>query len=288
MRLLTFKYKNIISYGVITGDGVIDLGKHFGARFASLRSALTTDAREELKRFIEGRDIDLKLNEVEFLPVIPDPEKILCIGINYEKHRLETGRDKTEYPVIFTRFINTQVGQGQPLLRPKVSEKFDYEGELAVIIGDRGRYIQAQDALKHVAGYACYNDATVRDWQRHSSQFTPGKNFPCSGGFGPWLVTTDEIADPNSLTLVTRLNGAEMQRTSTADMIYPVTQLIAYISTFTELKSGDVIATGTPDGVGYRRTPPVYLRAGDRIEVEISQIGTLANPIVDETSQDTE
>ena len=164
----------------------------------------------------------------------------------------------------------------------KVSSHFDYEGELAVIIGKPGRYIAKADALKHIAGYACYNDGSIRDWQMHTHQFIPGKNFPQSGSYGPWMVTADEIADPSKLTLITRLNGQELQRTGTDLMIFPIPELIEYISGFTTLNPGDVIATGTPGGVGFKRKPPLYMKAGDVVEVDISSVGVLRNPIVDE------
>jgi 2-keto-4-pentenoate hydratase/2-oxohepta-3-ene-1,7-dioic acid hydratase in catechol pathway len=194
-------------------------------------------------------------------------------GINYVAHREETGRSETEFPALFTRFANTQVGHEQPLVRPRVSTELDYEAELAVVIGKPAHHVRREDALSFVAGYSCYQDATLRDWQRHTSQFTPGKNFIGTGGFGPWMVTADEISDPSRLTLVGRLNKTEMQRTSTDLLIFDIPALIAYITTFTELVPGDVISTGTPGGVGSKRQPPVWLKPGDVFEVEISGIG---------------
>lgn len=219
---------------------------------------------------------------MRLLPPITNPDKILCVGVNYDDHRKETGRDKSEKPVIFTRFADTQVGHGSALVRPRSSERFDYEGELAVVIGRPGRHIPESAALAHIAGYACYNDGSVRDWQRHTHQFTPGKNFPGSGGFGPWLVTADEVPDPFALTLTTRLNGQEVQKATTDLMIFDLKQLIAYISGFTKLNPGDVIITGTPGGVGDKRNPPLYMKPGDVAEVEISGIGLLRNPVIAE------
>ncbi|MGZ3481782.1 MAG: fumarylacetoacetate hydrolase family protein, partial [Myxococcaceae bacterium] len=200
----------------------------------------------------------------------------------YVAHREETGRTESEFPTLFTRFANTQVGHDQPLVRPRVSTELDYEAELAVVVGKPARHVRREDALGVVAGYSCYQDATLRDWQRHTSQFTPGKNFIGTGGFGPWMVTADEIPDPSRLTLVGRLNKVEMQRATTDLLIFDIPALIAYITTFTELVPGDVISTGTPGGVGSKRQPPVWLKAGDVFEVEISGIGVLRNPVVDE------
>jgi 2-keto-4-pentenoate hydratase/2-oxohepta-3-ene-1,7-dioic acid hydratase in catechol pathway len=180
------------------------------------------------------------------------------------------------------RFADTQVGDGSPIVRPAISARLDFEGELAVVIGRPGKSIAREDALAHVAGYACYNDATIRDWQHHTHQFTPGKNFPNTAAFGPWLVTADEIPDPSQLQLTTRLNGHTVQSASTADMIFSVADIIAYVSAFTPLSAGDVIATGTPGGVGVKRTPPLFMQPGDTVEVEISHLGTLRNPVVAE------
>ena len=184
--------------------------------------------------------------------------------------------------MIFTRFADSQVAHLQPIIRPKASHKLDFEGELAVVIGKTARHVKAADALEYVAGYACYNDGSVRDWQKHTIQFVPGKNFPCTGGFGPWLVTCDEIGDPQDLELTTRLNGQVMQHTRTSDMIFDVRHLIEYCSTFTELAPGDVIVSGTTGGVGAFREPPVWMKPGDTVEVEISGIGILRNSIADE------
>jgi 2-keto-4-pentenoate hydratase/2-oxohepta-3-ene-1,7-dioic acid hydratase in catechol pathway len=184
--------------------------------------------------------------------------------------------------VLFIRLAASQIGHRRPIVRPTVSEKLDYEGELAVVIGKPGRHVPQERAMEHVAGYSCYNDASVRDWQRHTHQFTPGKNFSGTGAFGPWLVTADEIENPFNLDLVTRVNGVELQRTNTSLLIHSIPKLISYISDFTQLESGDVIVTGTCGGVGFIRTPPIFLKPGDAVEVEISNIGTLVNSVVDE------
>jgi len=285
MRLMSFIHARRPSFGAAIGEGVVDLGRRLGGRAASLKSFLAAgpELMAEARRLARPETVDYAQADVTFLPVIPDPGKIVCVGLNYRDHVAEaTGRDVTEKPVIFARFAESQTGHRQPLVRPSVSDKLDFEGELAVVIGKPGRRIAEVDALGHVAGYACYNEGSVRDWQRHTHQYTPGKNFASTGGFGPWMVTSDEIPDPARLTLETRLNGQVMQHSGTDLMIFPVPVVIAYVSTFTPLAPGDVIVTGTPGGVGSRRTPPVWLKAGDVVEVEISGIGTLVNPVADE------
>ena len=262
----------------------MDAVPRLDGRYPTLRAALAAGALGEVRRATEGASADHALEEITFLPPIPHPEKILCVGVNYVAHREETGRKESEFPTLFTRFANTQVGHDEPLVRPRVSSEFDYEAELAVIIGKPARHVRREDALGVIAGYSCYQEATLRDWQRHTSQFTPGKNFIGTGGFGPWMVTSDEIPDPSRLTLVGRLNKVEMQRATTDLLIFDIPSLIAYITTFTELVPGDVISTGTPGGVGSKRQPPVWLKAGDVFEVEISSIGVLRNTVIDEPS----
>lgn len=282
MRLASFRHQGRDSYGVVRGDRVLDAGVAFGSRWPTLRAALEGNGLDELRAWShEARD-DLAAESVSWLPVIPRPDKILCVGVNYVAHRDETGRSASPYPTLFTRFSNSHVGHGQPLVAPRVSTEFDYEAELAVIIGRAGRHVPRERALELVAGYSAYNDGSVRDWQRHTAQFTPGKNFVASGAFGPWMVTVDEIPDPSQLEVVMRLNGMELQRSRTDLMIFDVPALIAYITTFTELVPGDVISTGTPGGVGSKRTPPVFMKAGDVAEVEVSGVGILRNPVVAE------
>jgi len=282
MKLTSFARGGAPSWGAVVDGGIVDLGKAMGGKYPTLRSAIEGNALKEAAAAADGASPDASLDEVTLLPVIPDPDKILCVGLNYKSHIEETGRSDSDYPTIFTRFTNTQVGHGQPMIRPKDSDNYDYEGELALIIGTGGRHISEADALKHIAGYSCYNDGSIRDWQRHTSQFTPGKNFPGTGGFGPWMVTADEIPDPASMHLVTRLNGEVMQDATTDLLVFTVPVLIHYISTFTELVPGDVIVTGTPGGVGFKRNPPVFMKDGDTVEIEIDKIGILSNPIADE------
>lgn len=279
MKLASYIADGEETFGVVTGDGVITLKGRLGGRFPTLRDALAAGALDEIRAAARATP-DRKLAEIRFLPAIPNPRKILCAGINYPAHAAETGRELPKQPSMFVRFADTLVGHGGEMVRPRASVQFDFEGELAVVIGRGGRHIPVERALDHVAGYTCFVDGSVRDYQRFS--VTSGKNFPGTGPLGPWIVTADEIPDPGRLTLVTRLNGKEMQRTGTDAMLYSVPQIIAFCSTFTALSPGDVIATGTPEGVGHRRHPPVWMKAGDVLQVEISGIGTLETRIVDE------
>lgn len=222
----------------------------------------------------------LPLAAVRLRPVVPHPGKIICIGLNYEAHRQETGRAPAGHPAVFTRWADTLVAAGAPLQKPADSDEFDYEGELAVVIGRGGRRIAAVDALNHVAGFACFNDGSVRDWQRHNSQFTPGKNFPGTAGFGPALVTPDLFGPLGPQRVQTRVDGQLVQDQPISDMVWDVPAIIAYVSTFTPLNPGDVIATGTPGGVGSRREPPIWLTPGSTVEISITGLGTLRNPVV--------
>lgn len=280
MKIASFKAGSSASYGLVTEHGIVDAGRRL-ADCPSLRSLLAHGALGELQK-LQGEKPDHALSAVEFLPTIPDPEKIFCVGVNYATHLAESGHPTPAHPMIFTRFANSQVGAGQPMVRPAESERFDYEGEMAVIVGTRGRRIPREKAIEHVAGYACYNDGSIRDWQRHTSQFTPGKNFAGTGAFGPWMVTTDEIADIGAETITTRLNGVEVQHAPISDLVFDVAALIAYCSTFCELAPGDVIVTGTTGGVGAYRKPPLWMKGGDVVEVEISGVGVLRNPVIDE------
>ena len=277
MKLLSFAHEGRTSFGIQTSGGVLDLGT---AECPDLRSALAQglDLTQAASHSARLRPVD----QITWLPPIPAPDKILCVGYNYRTHLVETNTPIPAYPSFFVRFPGSQVGQGQPMVRPLLSEKFDFEGELAVVIGRAGRHIAEAAALSHVAGYACFAENSVRDYQRHSAQATPGKNFEASGAFGPCLVTPDEFGDVGAHILVTRLNGQEMQRSGLDDLIFPVPKLIAYASSFARLLPGDVIVTGTPGGVGSGRKPPVWMKGGDELEVEISGIGVLRNPVIDE------
>ena len=277
MKLVSFAHGERSSFGVHTPGSVLDLGT---AGCPDLRSALTHGLDFQHAASRAGRVVPE--DQVTWLPPIPVPDKILCVGYNYRTHLVETNTPIPAYPSFFVRFPGSQVGHGQPILRPFLSEKFDFEGELAVVVGRAGRHIPEADALSHVAGYACFAENSVRDYQRHSAQATPGKNFEGSGAFGPCLVTADEFGEVADHTLVTRLNGQEMQRSGLDDLIFSVPCLIAYASSFARLLPGDVIVTGTPGGVGSGREPNVWMKDGDELEVGISGIGVLRNRVVDE------
>jgi len=280
MKLASYIADGKPCFGVVTGDGVATMSHRLAGRHASLREALAAGALGEIRTAAAGAKADHRLADITWLPVIPQPEKILCAGINYRSHAAETGRELPKQPSMFVRLANTLTGHEGEMIRPSVSEQFDFEGEFALVIGRGGRHIPVDRALDHVAGYTCFVDGSVRDYQKFS--VTSGKNFPGTGPLGPWIVTTDEIPDPTRLTLTTRLNGKEVQKSGTDLLIYSVPQIIAFCSDFTPLAPGDVIATGTPEGVGHRRNPPLWMKRGDVLEVEISGIGVLRTRVVDE------
>lgn len=277
MKLASYLLQGQRSYGVVTPEGIIDLGRRLGSRFADLKALLAADAVHEALAFT-GLKADVSPADVRWLPVIERPEKILCVGMNYADKRKEFDQHNPA-PTLFVRFADSQTGHDSPVVKPHHSSEFDYEGELAVIIGKGGVNISAADALSHVAGYSCYMDGSARDWQH--TWFTAGKNWPQTGAFGPWMTTADEIRDPHDLAIRTWLNGRMVQEDNTSSMIHKVAELIEYISTFTSLSAGDVIITGSPGGVGKKRTPPLFMKPGDRIEVEIERIGHLSNVIVE-------
>lgn len=278
MKIASFTHDGRRSYGVVDGDTVVDAGAVLGHKYYDLRSVLASDdGLADLAKLASAPRLNTK--DVEWLPVIPNPDKVLCVGLNYLKHIIETGRETPKHPTLFTRFASAQVGHERPMILPKASTHFDFEGELAVVIGKAGRHITKENAMAHVAGYSLFNDGSIRDWQRHTLQFTAGKNFVGSGSFGPWIVTKDEITNVDRLVLETRLNGEIVQREGIDDLLFKIPELIEYISTFTELLPGDVIATGTPGGVGAFRSPPLWMRPGDVIEVTVDGIGTLRNSI---------
>jgi 2-keto-4-pentenoate hydratase/2-oxohepta-3-ene-1,7-dioic acid hydratase in catechol pathway len=278
MKLVAYQYEGKAGYGVLSGDRIAVPGKDFLERYPDIRSVLDGDALPKLQEALTGAPATLAMADVTPLPPLANPRKIFCVGLNYKSHVAETKRPDAEHPAIFVRFADSLIADGMPLRYPSgKSEKFDFEGELAVVIGTGGDDIAEADAMAHIAGYACFNDATVRDWQRHTHQGTPGKNFPGTGAFGPALVTADEIADITQSVLTTRLNGNVMQQAPLSDLIFTLPVIISYLSKFTRLSPGDVIATGTPGGVGDRREPPLYMKPGDTVEVEISGIGLLKN-----------
>jgi 2-keto-4-pentenoate hydratase/2-oxohepta-3-ene-1,7-dioic acid hydratase in catechol pathway len=278
MKLATFKTAKGVSYGAVTDKGIVDLGRRLGNRYSDLKALITANAFGEAAKFLSEK-ADFGTDEITWLPVIPNPDKIVCVGLNYQDHVVETGRDNTEQPAIFLRVNESQVGHKQPIIRPKESTHLDFEAEIAVIIGTPGRRISQQNAYKHVAGYSCYNDGSVRQWQRHTIQWTAGKNFAQTGAFGPWMVTADEIPPGTKMTLSCRLNGEVMQHATTEQMIFKIPKIIEYVSAWTTLLPGDVLVTGTPGGVGARRTPPIWMKPGDKVEIEIDKVGILENGI---------
>lgn len=281
MRFATFQINGAPSWGLIEGEEAVDLGAVLRGRYPDLKAAIAADALDEAAATAAGAPRH-PLAAIAWLPVLPNPDKILCVGLNYETHRKETGRAEVDNPTIFARFANSQIGHGADIVRPRVSQNLDFEGELAIIIGKPGRYIARGDAFGHVAGYACYNEGSVRDFQYHTHQFTPGKNFPGTGAFGPWMTTPDELGELGPLRLQTRVNGEIVQDATFDQMIFDIPRIVEYCSAFTRLEPGDVIATGTPGGVGAKRNPPLWLKPGDTVEVEIDRLGTLRNGVVDE------
>ncbi len=282
MKLISFLNAGVPSYGAVLGEDVLDLLPLFGAQAPDLKTLIALDLVEAAAAAAREHRPTLKFKQLELRPVIPNPGQIFCIGLNYGEHVRETGKEVTETPVIFVRVPASQVAHGQDIVRPPESHRLDYEGEIAIVIGKGGRRISEADSWDHIAGYSCYNDGSVRDWQVATSQWTPGKNFWRTGGFGPWLVTADEIAPNLNMSLVTRLNGQEMQRATTDMMIHSIPRQIAYISSFIPLEAGDVIVTGTPGGVGNKRSPQVFMKPGDVCEIEVDAIGVLRNGIRDD------
>lgn len=281
-RFVSFRRDGIERYGLVVGDGVVDLTQ---PGLPTLREVIAADALPRLAERAAGRKADRALAEIELRPPVPAPEKIICIGVNYPDRNAEykDGQDAPKYPSMFMRTPRSFVGHGAPLVRPTVSPQLDYEGEVALVIGRAGRHIAQKDALDHVAAVTICNEGTIRDWVRHAKfNVTQGKNFDSSGSLGPWLVPftgEEQIAD---LRLTTRVNGELRQDDRTSRMIFGFRYLISYITTFTTLVPGDIIVTGTPTGAGARFDPPRYLKPGDVVEVEVENIGTLRNGVVDE------
>lgn len=287
MKLVSFNYRNRKSWGAVQGDRIVDLGERFSGTYDSLAAFIGSKDFPRRDQIVQAMSATIPLSEITFLPVIPEPEKIICLVRNYMDHHKEVlaaglHRELSEYPPIFLRVWRSQVGHGQPIIRPKVSEQLDWEAEMAVIIGKPGRHIATENAYDHVAGYSCYNDASIREWQFHAKQIASGKNFVGTGPFGPWMVTADEIPEPENLTLELRLNGITEQSSNTSNLIFKIPTIINYCSTIFDLVPGDVLVTGTPAGVGWSRKPPKFMKHGDVVEVEIEKIGVLRNPVVDE------
>jgi 2-keto-4-pentenoate hydratase/2-oxohepta-3-ene-1,7-dioic acid hydratase in catechol pathway len=282
LKIASFRTRKGDSFGAVVGDGLIDLSRRAGGKYETVLDALRDDA---LSSFVVGQGADFAIRDVTLLPPVTAPEKILCVGVNYANRNEEykDGTDQPKYPSLFMRTPGSFVGHDVPLQRPNESEQFDYEGEIVLVIGKAGRRISRADALSHVAGVTLCNEGSVRDWLRHGKfNVTQGKNFDASGSLGPWMVTADEIDFTKPLHVKTRVNGELRQNDTTYNLIFPFDYLISYISTFTALKPGDLIATGTPAGAGGRFDPPKWLKAGDLVEVEVPRIGLLSNRVIDE------
>jgi len=285
MRLVSFEVDGKARYGVVSGDGVVDMTPRLGERYGTLLEVLQRNGQDALRRAATDTTPDFALNDVTLARPIPYPEKIICIGVNYfnrnEEYRDDSDRPK--YPSVFMRTPDSLTGHGAPLLRPPESEQLDYEGEIAIVIGKPGRRIPKSQAESHIAGITCFNEGSVRDWLRHGKfNVTQGKNFVGTGAIGPWIVTSDEVENFDDLRVTTRVNGDVRQDDSTANLLFPFRYLINYLSTFYLLKPGDIVATGTPTGAGARFDPPRWLRPGDVVEVEVSGVGTLRNEVQDE------
>jgi len=279
MKLVSYRDASGDTYGVAVGDGIVEVGRASGLGHADLKAVLEAGALDAVRDFASGRSADVAQDSVTFLPPIGKPDKIIMVGLNYATHIAEGGREPPKYPMLFPRWTDSHVAHGQAMLRPKESKMFDFEGELAVVIGKTCRRVSKSQALKYVAGYTCYNDGSIRDYQRHTSQFVPGKNFHKSGSFGPWMTTADEIPNPAKLRLTTRLNGEVVQDEGVDDLIFSVPELIAYCSSIMELVPGDTIVTGTPSGVGMARKPQLWMKPGDPVEVALIEIGVLRDTI---------
>ena len=282
MKLVSYRYQGQPGLGAVKDEGVVDLAKRLPA-VADLTALVSNPAAlDEARRVVDAATADFALAAIELEPVIPQPNKVICVGINYVAHAAEAGRTVGQYPVIFHRYAQTLVAHGAPLIRPRVSDHFDFEAELAVVIGKGGAHIKAENAMDHVAGYTCFNDASVRDWQFHTHQYGMGKNFRGTGSLGPWLVTADEIRDYRELSIQGLLNNECMQTGKLSELAFDIPGLIAYVSQALDWQPGDILATGTPSGIGFKRQPPIFLKPGDTFDVVIPGVGTLSNPVADE------
>lgn len=284
MRYLSFKVGQRTSYGTISDRGIVDLGQRFKDRYPTLKSLIEAGFPKEVEATAAAAGADLAEADIEYLPTIPDATNVWCLALNYIEHHNEVqdaGRvqELPKQPALFMRSIDSLTGHKQALLHPGVSEQFDYEGELGVIIGKAGRNVSETEALSYVAGYTIINEGSVRDWQFHTRQITPGKNWYRSGSVGPWMVRSSLIGDPHNLRIKTTLNGETLQDGTTADMVHKIDKFISYLSTITVLRPGDILSTGTPSGVGFSRKPARFMKVGEVCEVSIDNIGTLRNHV---------
>jgi 2-keto-4-pentenoate hydratase/2-oxohepta-3-ene-1,7-dioic acid hydratase in catechol pathway len=289
MKFVSYDWHGSPHYGVVKNEKVVDLTTRLGGRYPSIVDFIGKGGLPVARSVASREEGDFNYSDLDLLPVVPNPSKIICVGLNYYDHISEANKqlnraDKGfEFPMIFARWPESMTGHSRPIYRPKASHEFDFEAELLVVIGgDTGRYLPEEKALDYVFGYSCFNDGSLRDFQRHSRQINPGKNFEKTGPSGPWLVTADEIPDPDNLEVEMRLNGTTMQKANTKDMIHSVRQIISYVTKWTPFRPGDLIATGTMGGVGFARDPQVFMKPGDVAEVLIEKIGTLRNTVEDE------
>jgi len=284
MKLASYRHNGRRSFGIVRGAGVFDLGSRFAGRANDLAQFIAGGFKNEAESLAKGASDDFPVSAIAF--ELPLDRPVLCIGVNYKSRPDEVpgGGYSWSYPSLFFRTPSAHAPHETAMLRPPESTHYDYEGEIIIVIGKGGRRIPREKALEHIFGYSCFNEGSVRDWMKHTTaNVTSGKNFYLSGSFGPWIATADEIADPHDMTIEVRVNGQIRQKDTTANMMRPYEELIAYVSTIMPLEPGDVIATGTPVGVGANRNPPVWLQQGDIVEIEVSGVGVLRNPVRDET-----
>ena len=285
MRLSSYSYKGQDSYGIVQGDGIVDLKRRVGNKYPDLLSILRDDKLEEIVTPLSNTEADFEVNDIIFNRPVTFPEKIFCIGVNYANRNEEYKDDSKlpSYPSVFVRTPDSLVGHENKIVRPPESPQLDYEGEIGLIMGKSGRRINKEEVWDHLAGFTVINEGTIRDWLRHAKfNVTQGKNFAASGGIGPYMVTKDEVEDISNLSLETRVNGEVRQKDIVSNMIFGIEYIVPYLSTFMELKPGDVIATGTPPGAGTYFDPPKWLVPGDVVEVEVARVGILRNEVIDE------
>ncbi len=282
MNFISFLNNNEERFGIVFNNKVTDLTGQIN-NIKSLKELIQFNCLEEGRSYAKNNPGDIDINSIKLLPVIPNPSKIICVGLNYHEHVKETEKTIADNPVTFQRFNDSQVAHMENMIIPKASDNLDFEGEMAIIMKDSESHLNEDDALKYIAGYSCYNDGSVRDWQRHTkSTFGMGKNFKKTGSFGPHMVLAQDIDDYKQLTIKTYLNGEVMQSASLSQLIFDLPFLISYVSKALPWRAGDVLVTGTPGGVGFKRNPPIYLKEGDKVDITISEIGTLSNTLQNE------
>jgi len=282
MNFISFLNNNEEKFGIVFNNKVTDLTGQIN-NIKSLKELIQFNCLEEGRSYAKNNPGDIDINSIKLLPVIPNPSKIICVGLNYHEHVKETEKTIADNPVTFQRFNDSQVAHMENMIIPKASDNLDFEGEMALIMKDSESHLSEDDALKYIAGYSCYNDGSVRDWQRHTkSTFGMGKNFKKTGSFGPHMVLAQDIDDYKQLTIKTYLNGEVMQSASLSQLIFDLPFLISYVSKALPWRAGDVLVTGTPGGVGFKRNPPIYLKEGDKVDITISEIGTLSNTLQNE------